>query len=170
MRIATTRAAFVSLALFGLFGCDDAPSERGDSTADVVRPPDARRSDWIAVNDTVDPAVWMIEKETGRAASADDSRVRAARRALDSGGERFLESRRMLANRTVQLGQMLAADGTPESYLILLTSLTELVSDVSHGRQTYGDLCQFYLNLRRAGVAREAALEQLKERLNRRRP
>jgi hypothetical protein len=88
------------------------------------------------------------------------------RSALALARDRFLESNRMLANRTVQLSAMLASDGHRESYLSLLAELSDVVTDTSAGKQTYGDLCQFYLNLRRAGVEREQALASLKERVN----
>jgi hypothetical protein len=131
-----------------------------------LRHRDDAKTDWIGVGDRLDPAVWVIEKERGRKPAPDDPSVQNLRRALAAASERFLESERMLANRTVQLGEMLASDGRRESYSSLLDSLTAVVEDTASGKQTYGDLCQFYVNLRHSGVERDAALNALHERVN----
>lgn len=70
----------------------------------------------------------------------------------------------MVANRIAQLTEMLVESGLGEDPLALLEALTSIAPESSVGKETFGDLCQFYLNLRRAGATRDAALEDLKDR------
>ena len=85
------------------------------------------------------------------------------RAALLAAQSHFLETDRMLANRTAQLGEMLAADGHAEDFAQLIGSLVEVAATAGQ-KQTYGELCQHYYNLRHAGVERDAALRMLASR------
>lgn len=157
--------ATIACDALALASCDE-PRQTPAPWSDSVSSSAPKNSNWIGALDKSDPAIWLVAKETGRDVSVRNPGVEAMRSALALAGDRFLESDRMLANRTVHLSAMLASDGHRESYLSLLTELSDVVIDTSAGKQTYGDLCQFYLNLRRAGVEREQALASLKERVN----
>lgn len=69
----------------------------------------------------------------------------------------------MLANRTAQVGQMLAVDGHAEDFAQLINSLVEVAATTGQ-KQTYGQVCQHYYNLRHSGVGREEALRMLAAR------
>ena len=69
----------------------------------------------------------------------------------------------MVANRTAQLAEMLAEDSKPEQPAALIEGLASVV-DPKRGKETYGELCQFYFTLRHGGADREAALSQLSAR------
>ncbi len=69
----------------------------------------------------------------------------------------------MIANRTVQLGQMLAEADAPETYADLLDGLEEAAAP-THRKQLYGELCQHYYNLRQQGLDRAQTLARLTER------
>ena len=69
----------------------------------------------------------------------------------------------MVANRTAQLAEMLAEDGKPEGPAALIEGLASVV-DPKRGKETYGELCQFYFTLRHGGADRDAALARLSAR------
>jgi hypothetical protein len=142
-------------------GCDDRrPKPELEDVADSR--PRAPPS-WIRRNDEVDPAVWLASKEAGHALPVDDPAVSRARRAFRAAATRFLESDRMVANRTAQLVEMLANDGKTEDATALIEGLASVAS-ASGGKETYGELCQFYFILRHGGADRDSALGRLRGR------
>lgn len=160
------RPAFLAgLCLTLLAACDEREQARDGTSSDHVDVQDKKRSSWLRITDQVDPAAWLVGKEMGREVAPTDPAVDAMRKALAAASGHFLESDRMLANRTAQLGESLMSEGRPLSYLTLLVSLTMTVHETSQ-KQTYGDLCQFYLNLRHAGVDHDAALAFLLKHAN----
>lgn len=118
---------------------------------------------WLRATDRTEPALWLAQREAGGAVGAREPAVERIRAALLSAQPHFLESDRMLANRTAQVGQMLAADGHAEDFAQLINSLAE-VAVIAGQKQTYGEVCQHYYNLRHSGVAREEALRMLAAR------
>jgi hypothetical protein len=91
----------------------------------------------------------------------DDPAVARMKQAFRAAASTFLESDRMVANRTAQLAEMLAKDGKPEAAADLVEGLS---SAVSAERGRYDELCQFYFTLRHNGAEREAARAELRAR------
>ena len=118
---------------------------------------------WLRATDRTEPALWLAQREAGGAVGVREPAVERIRAALLSARAHFLESDRMLANRTAQVGQMLAAVGHAEDFAQLINSLVE-VAAIAGQKQTYGEVCQHYYNLRHSGVEREAALRMLAAR------
>lgn len=145
-----------------LSACEDAksPQEREQHAVAVKRDDELPR--WLSLTDRVDPAVWLAAKESGRP-SPQGAAVERMRRALDEAKTHFLESPRMLANRLAQLGDMLTAAGMSEDYAELVGSLSQVAS-AAPVKQTFGEMCQHYFNLRSQGESRAAALASLAER------
>ncbi|ATQ68954.1 MULTISPECIES: hypothetical protein [Methylosinus] len=150
--------AFVGLALCA---CDDERKNDAPSS-DAVRVEDKTPGAWLR-RDEADPAIWLASKEQGRAASPTDPRVETLNRALARADASFLESARMVANRTAQLADMLAEAGMKEDYASLIEQLSAVV-DAKRGKATYGELCGYYFSLRRGGADRAETLRILKER------
>lgn len=143
-----------------LSGCGE-PEQGGESRrSDVIAADHEERSTWLGATDRTDPAVWLASQGRDRQLDPNDPEALEMRRLLAVAGRRFLESDRMLANRTAQLAEMLSLDGRPESHAALLSSFSAIVEG-TQAKVTYGDLCQFYLNLRRAGMQRGEALQSL---------
>jgi hypothetical protein len=131
---------------------------------DVIEPDDRRTSDvWLRANDHTEPALWLARREAGSAVGERDPAVERIRAALLSARAHFLESERMLANRTAQVGEMLAADGNAEDFAQLINALVEVAASAGQ-KQTYGELCQHYYNLRHSGVEHGEALRMLADR------
>jgi hypothetical protein len=138
--------------------------ERRSAEQDDVIEPDRRTSDvWLRANDHTEPALWLARREAGSVVGEREPAVERLRAALRSARAHFLESDRMLANRTAQIGEMLAADGHAEDFAQLINALVEVAASAGQ-KQTYGELCQHYYNLRHSGVERDEALRMLAER------
>ena len=153
--------AFACLAM--MTACDDRKRDREIGSSDVVDANIKAPQSWIPRNDDIDPAIWLASKGARRPLSADDPTVGRVRQAFHAAATRFLESDRMVANRTAQLAEMLAEDGKPEEPAALIEGLASVV-DPKRGKETYGELCQFYFTLRHGGADRDAALMQLRAR------
>ena len=154
-----------SLILLAFFLCAACgKEERASEPTDVIETQD-RNSDalWIRANERLDPALWLASREAGRELEARDPAVERIREAMLTARPRFLESDRMLANRTAQIGKMLTEDGKREDYGGILRDLTAIAAAAGQ-TQTYGELCQHYYNLRHKEVTREEALRLLAER------
>ena len=154
-------AAVVALALSACGG--DASDEGAAEQPVVARTTEADVPPWLAQTEAMDPARWIASREAGRLVPEADPRAVALRAGLDRAGSAFIEDRRMIANRTVQLGQMLAEAGMPEGYASLLDGFVG-VAGASHRRQLYGEMCQHYFNTRRQGDDPPTALARLAER------
>jgi hypothetical protein len=156
--------AFIAIAcLATTTACDDPKQDREIDSSDVVDANVKTPQSWIRRNDDADPAFWLASKEARRPLSVDDPTVGRIKQAFHATATRFLESDRMVANRTAQLAEMLAEDGKPEEPAALIEGLASVV-DPTRGKETYGELCQFYFTLRHGGADRDAALGQLRAR------
>ncbi|MBM3551252.1 MAG: hypothetical protein FJX45_05675 [Alphaproteobacteria bacterium] len=155
------RAAIIVAGVCALFAAcgEERHSVQQD---DMIEPDDGKGVDiWLRATDHTEPALWLARREAGGAAVSErDPAVERIRAALLSARAHFLETDRMLANRTAQLGIMLAADGHAENFAQLIGSLVDVAAAAGQ-RQTYGELCQHYYNLRHSGVERDAALQML---------
>ncbi|PPD45757.1 MAG: hypothetical protein CTY15_02520 [Methylocystis sp.] len=153
-------AALIACLLFAACGKE----ERAAEANDVIETQDEKSSAiWLRANEHIDPALWLASREAGRELSASDPAVETMREAIVTARAHFLESHRMLANRTAQIGKMLAEDGRAEDYAGILHELAD-VAKAAGQTQTYGELCQHYYNLRHKGATREEALAVLAER------
>jgi hypothetical protein len=168
VRLARTLAG--ALLLAGALGACDSGEEAERHEGAVVAtkgrtgPQDGDATDWLAPTDGTDPALWLARREAGSPVPADDSRNRALAQAFARARGRFVEDPRMIANRTAQLGTMLAEAGHPEDYATLITGLSAVAAAAGHRKQLYGEMCQHYANTRRAGANRDTALARLTER------
>lgn len=164
MRRIPRRIVFGVACAVSLAGCDEASRRVGDQPDEILtQGKGVDRATWIQPADRIDPALWLAGKERRQPVSPSDPAVENLHRALAGANEHFLESSRMLTNRTAQLGAMLAADDRPEDYAGLLGALS-LVASGAGKKQTYGELCQHYFNLRHDGMERNAAIATLSER------
>lgn len=154
-------ALVAGLCIPALAGCgeEEAPARRPaatsvtapEATPDVLRAPRGRA--WLELSDSTPPEVFLAAHS---APPGDAARLGVLLKQADG---LFDETPRMLANRTAQLQEMLAASGIRESADVLLEGFMDLGRP--GGRAGYGDLCQHYYNLRVAGVDRAAALKAL---------
>lgn len=162
---ASRPAALFLLSLFALGACDggEPAQDTSQDTSVVATKSGADVPIWLSHTDTMDPAPWLAGREAGQPASERAARTDHLRHSLARAKSAFIEDPRMIANRTVQLGQMLAEAGHPESYGDLLDGLEAVAASTRH-KQLYGEMCQHYYNTRQQGWDRADALARLTER------
>lgn len=140
-------------------GCDQAPEP--EATAPPARASSTlARIKWLDSHGTVTPERWLASRAVQADLEDSDPRVAAMHTKLNRAAQHFGDPPRMIANRAVQLEEMLAAQGIEESAPELIAQLTSAVSE-SGPEEGFGSVCQHYFNLRQQGVGRDAALTQL---------
>jgi hypothetical protein len=141
--------------------CDEALEPEAPAPApDAVHGSALPRITWLDMRDTTTPERWLASRAAHTDLGEKDEAVIAMRKSLKEAASRFGDPPRMIANRAVQLEQMLAGTGIEESAPDLIASFTA-VSD-AQSREGFGAMCQQYFYLRKQGMDREAALKQLK--------
>lgn len=151
------------IALAGCGGSDEQEAKKDEEQAVVATKSDTELTAWLQPTDPIDTGRWLASREARRLLANDDAASAKMRRFLGQAQGYFIEDTRMIANRTVQLGEMLGQADKKESYEDLLSGLTR-VAQGSRGRQLYGEMVQHYYNTRQQGADRAAALAQLSER------
>jgi hypothetical protein len=160
MRISALTTAVLLLCGIDLVACDDsAPSKDGKVVASQGT---AELPNWLDIRDSMDPALWLRSREVRHRVVSNDPEVIRLRRTLNQAVARFIEDERMIANRTAQLSDALAETNHPEQSVDIMTAMID-VADATPHRQIYSALCQHYLNLRKSGMDRSAALANLVE-------
>ncbi|CAO4182127.1 MxaH protein [Methylorubrum aminovorans] len=138
--------------------------DRGDDGAIVASTAEDHLPDWLSPTDGTDPARWLAGREAGHPLPADAAAVRDLRESLDRARSAFVEDKRMIANRTVQLGQMLSEIGKTESYRGLIDGLGAIAALRGRHKSLYGEMCQHYYNTRAQGADHATALARLEAR------
>ena len=149
--------------LIPLAACNRGEEEAKTDDTVVARTSETELAPWLSHKDGTDPARWLAGREAGHPLGNDAPAVQAMRTSLARAAEGFIEDRRMIANRTVQLGQMLAETGKSESYRDLLDGLGRIAAARGRHKSLYGEMCQHYANIRNRGPGHEAALAELAE-------
>lgn len=156
-------AALALAALpLALVACDEATDIETNSAATEQAPKKAElpRIKWLDAKSAASPEQWLASREAKADLGENDPAVVAIRANLEAARAHFGESQRMIANRAVQLEEMLAGVGIDEHAPELIPLLSRAATE-PRSREGFGSLCQYYFNLRKQGLNREAALEQL---------
>lgn len=156
-----SRICSVALMALCIAGCDDA-SEPGART---LAPPEeespaSSRITWLGPDSHITPAQWLASRAKKSVLPRHDARVETVRKELVEAARQFGEEPRMIANRAVQLEEMLAERGIDESATDLIEALMPLGSTAGP-REGFGTVVQHYFNLRKQGVDKRAAIERL---------
>lgn len=113
---------------------------------------------WLEAHHEIDPADWLIIRSQAALAgevTGHDHRQNLLKQA----SEHFRESPRMIANRAVQLEDMLLEIGIEESAVSLIDHFTHLPTvGTPHNFSAY---CQYYFNIRAKGYPQGYALKEL---------
>lgn len=149
--------------LMPLAACNRGEEDATTEDTVVSRTSETELAAWLSPKDGTDPARWLAGREAGHPLANDAPPVQAMRTSLARAAESFIEDRRMIANRTVQLGEMLAEGGKAEGYRDLLDGLGRIAAARGRHKSLYGEMCQHYLNIRNQGLGHEAALAELFE-------
>ncbi|ODR95742.1 hypothetical protein AUC70_02350 [Methyloceanibacter stevinii] len=158
-----SRLFLVVLTALCLAACDD---DTETATLTPV-PQDAESSvysqiTWLDAGSPIAPAQWLASRAAKTELPQNDPRVAAARKELGLAAHRFGDEPRMIANRAVQVENMLAEQGIHESASDIVAALVPIAAKPG-ALQGFGTLCQQYFILRQQGLDRNAAVERLQE-------
>jgi hypothetical protein len=165
-RATTSRNGMRAGACVGLFmlllaiaGCGDDPG--GESRGAARSGSEPHKAAWLEVQSAITPAQWLVSRDEEKPRSLSDPDVQRVTKNLKAAHALYRESPRMIANRAVQLSDMLADIGISEPATDVLADLTGIASEVGQ-TEGFGGVVQHYYNLRAARMARDEALETLK--------
>ncbi|MCJ2023174.1 MxaH protein [Methylobacterium sp. J-067] len=144
-----------------LTACNHGDEEANAEQAVVARTSETDLPAWLTHSDGTDPGRWLAGREAGHPLALNAPQVQAMRGSLARAAEGFVEDRRMIANRTVQLGQMLGEVGKDEAYGTLLDGFAQIAAPRGRHKSLYGEMCQHYFNIRTRGLGHEATLAEL---------
>lgn len=158
------RALLLAALPLALVACDEAADIETTTAATEQAPkkPELPRIKWLDAKSAASPERWLASREAKADLDENDPAVAAIRTDLEAARAHFGESQRMIANRAVQLEEMLAGVGIEEHAPELIPLLSGAASE-PRSREGFGSLCQYYFNLRKQGLDREGALAQLKQ-------
>lgn len=150
-----------ALGIALLAACSEEAQET-DAVRTVPKEPQAiHRVERLVATEGPSPARWLASRQAGRDLPEEDPLVAEYARLLETAGRRFREYPRMIANRAVQLEEMLAEKSMSESAPQIIEELSAIPGDTRYV-ESFGALCQQYYNLRLQGLARTEALKLLK--------
>ncbi|GLK74838.1 hypothetical protein GCM10008171_00900 [Methylopila jiangsuensis] len=149
------------VAMFCLTGCDDpAPSEpHQDVVAALTHEKGAHQLRWLEIKDKIAPGAWLASREAGREIEPSDPNAVAIRDLIAQADQRYTEGPRMIANRAVQVQEMLSENGVTEQPRSIIAGLVS-IAPVGE-RAGFGETCQHYVTARIQGMSRDEALAAL---------
>jgi hypothetical protein len=117
--------------------------------------------DRLKVTDHVAPEQWLASRQSRRDMPEDHPNVTRIKHTLDVASRRFHDRPRMIANRAVQLEEMLMQKKLLEPAVQLIARLSRVPGETPYV-ESFGAICQQYFNLRMQGLDQEEALNVLK--------
>lgn len=148
-------------------GCDDDPAQNAEPPRTAASPVKEHSVAWLESNSRLAPERWLASRGENDLRSPSDPEVLRIKRILDEAHRLYRESPRMIANRAVQVEQMLKAQHIEESATSILEDLSSVAGEAGQ-TEGFGSLSQHYANLRLSGTVRAEALSILRNRYGRR--
>lgn len=163
---AVLRSGLLLVALLSAAVACDAQSD-GNSPADEATAPvealpagSMVNKSWLNASDRTPPEQWLASRAAHADLAVSAPSVAAFHMLLARADRAYVETPRMIANRVVQLQEMLAGRGMTEAADTLIEGFLSLGTD--GGRRRFGEDCQHYFNLRSANRDHRAALAALR--------
>lgn len=155
--MSVSRYLFI-LILCLLSSCSDDDFELSSNNAVDNPKTENATPKWLESHHDIHPADWLIQRSQAALAGQVTSRQHRID-LLQHASHHFRESPRMIANRAVQLEDMLLEIGIEESAVSLIDHFTHLPTEgTPHNFSAY---CQYYFNLRAEGHSQDYALAEL---------
>lgn len=154
---------FVAMVVI-IGGCGDAvETPANDPPARSENQPQKEQAgrQWLDQFSHEDAAEWLVARQKN--AAPGDRDVEKVRAVLNATGRRFEESPRMIANRALQLQDMLNALGDHTSAVALTRDLHSVLGGTA-ASPGFGNLGAYYVNLRKTGASRTEALAILQKK------
>jgi hypothetical protein len=144
-------------------GCGDEAPQSGERKAVRGDSAGTHRAEWLEVSSPISPAQWLASRGQATVLPVSDPEVQRVATLLVEAHRRYRESERMIANRSVQVSEMLSRIGLDEGAIRILDDLTGIGGEVGQ-IEGFGAISQYYFNLRAASVPRDEAISTLKAR------
>lgn len=160
---ATKLLGALGMAVTLLGGCNDQVQtvhSKSETMTQSVEAIAGKR--WLDVNDPTRPELWLASREARADLPPSAPQVEDFRDLLALARRRYVETPRMIANRTVQLEEMLAARGIGETARLALEGLIT-IREENGDRRSFGEAVQHYFNIRQLAPNRDQALRSLRE-------
>ncbi|SFV34031.1 hypothetical protein [Hyphomicrobium facile] len=152
-------ACFVTAALLSACSEEQQRQEGGEKRSGIVK---ADEAGWLARQDEIQPVDWLIARQGKSGAKLASEEAHRLRNSLAEASKRFKDSPRMIANRAVQLEQMIKEQGGDETAVMLIAELTRAIAP-GH-IESFGAAAHQYYNMRKAGFTSERAFDELSKR------
>ncbi|GLK54613.1 hypothetical protein JOD31_001780 [Methylopila capsulata] len=151
-------------AIICLTACDEPAPEAPprDVVAALTREQPLHERRWIEVKDKVSPARWLASREAKRDVAPDAPEVAVIGGLIAEADHRFTEAPRMIANRAVQVQEMLGERGVTISPRAVIEDLVTVAEGAEQERAGFGETCQHYVTSRLGGASREQAVAALR--------
>lgn len=166
--VVSRRACPLELALaccicLALAGCGDDTPQSSERQHAISENSGAQHARWLELSSPISPAQWLTSRGEAKGRDHSDSEVQRVAMQLVEAHKRYRESERMIANRSVQVSEMLSQIGINESPVRILDDLTSIGAEVGQ-TEGFGAISQYYFNLRAASVSRGEAISTLQTR------
>lgn len=161
LRIALVPAALIAVA--GVGGCGDETGSHVATERRGAAKAAPHKTDWLELSSPLTPAQWLVSRDKDEPVPLSEPQVQRVTRQLAIAHTRYRESERMIANRSVQVSDMLKKIGHTEDPSQILDDLAGIDAEIGQ-TEGFGAISQYYFNLRAASVARAEALTTLKAR------
>ena len=152
-------ACFVTAALLSACSEEQQRQEGGEKRSGITK---ADEAGWLARQDEIAPGDWLIARQEKSGAKLAPEKADRLRHSLTEASKRFKDSPRMIANRAVQLEEMLKEQGGDETAVVLIGELTRVIAP-GH-MESFGAAAHQYYNMRKAGFTSERAFDELSKR------
>lgn len=157
------RGVFIVIVFAPLLSaCSDEPAVQG-KPAKTPQSGSGLDRQWLEIHSSIKPAQWVLDWRRPNERSASDEEMQRVQKHLTAAHNIYRESERMIANRAVQLEQMLAKLNVQESAANILEDISSVAGEIGQ-TEGFGAVSQHYYILRSGKYDREAALALLKQR------
>lgn len=137
-----------------------APVKPTSATSSATSP---LKRQWLEIHSSTRPAQWVLDWRAPKDRPASDEDLVRVEENLAAAHAIYRESERMIANRAVQLEQMLAKIGVEESAANILEDIASVAGEIGQ-TEGFGAVSQHYYILRSSRYDRTNALALLKSR------
>ncbi|HET6390663.1 hypothetical protein [Hyphomicrobium sp.] len=133
--------------------------ERGEKRSGITK---TEETGWLARQDETAPEDWLMARQEKSGVKPAPEGTDEVRTSLAEASRTFKDSPRMIANRAVQLEEMLKEQGGDENAVLLIGELTRVIAP-GH-MESFGAAAHQYYNMRKAGMSSERAFDELSKR------
>lgn len=119
--------------------------------------------DWLELTEGTSATEWLAARSAAKGNTLSTTERADLETALATAASRLGESPRMIANRSVQLENMLRDIGHEQAAIVLIRELTSAIGETGQ-TEGFGAISQHYYIMRKSGLTADQAVDDLKRR------